>query len=99
VFNPNTLKNTKMTNLFTELGINIVFLNKRQELPQIAKDFIRSFSIKNLKSIKEVSSRIKSFNYNMVRKLEEMENPGARSENKEKYMEKKNIEKMLKIRK
>jgi hypothetical protein len=96
VFNPNTLKNTKMTNLFTELGINIVFLNKRQELPQIAKDFIRSFSIKNLKSIKEVSSRIKSFNYNMVRKLEEMENPGM---NKEKYMEKKNIEKMLKIRK
>jgi len=74
IFVPNNLKNNSIDKLYANLNIEIVYLN-RKDLPQLVKDFIRTLSLKNIKSVIDITRRIKSFNYNIVRKLEDLENP------------------------
>ena len=65
---PNNLANTSIKELFNYGHVNIVYSNKK-ELPQIVKDFTRSFYIKNINNIHNISLRIRSWNYNITKRL------------------------------
>ena len=59
---------TSIKELFNYGHVNIVYSNKK-ELPQIVKDFTRSFYIKNINNIHNISLRIRSWNYNITKRL------------------------------
>lgn len=65
---PNNLATNSIKEVFNYGHVNIIYTN-RKELPQIVKDFTRTFYIKNINNIHNISLRIRTWNYNINKRL------------------------------
>lgn len=72
IFVPKQLNNKMIENWFNHFNFNLIYVN-RNELPQLIKDFTRTLSIKTITNINNINTRIKTFNYNIVKKLQNLE--------------------------
>src|SRR6267378_1339069 len=57
---------------FLNISFILIYVN-RNELPQLIKDFTRTLSIKTIPNIHNINIRIKTFNYNIVKNLQNLE--------------------------
>lgn len=73
IFAPKQFKNKMIDLWFDTLDIKLVYTG-RGELSQICKDLTRTLSVKTIDKGQDVTMRIKTFNYNIVKKLTELEN-------------------------
>jgi hypothetical protein len=74
---PKQFKNKMIDTWFDQSNIKLVYTN-RGELSQVCKDFTRTLSVKTINTGQDVTVRIKTFNYNVVKKLTELESFGLR---------------------
>jgi len=72
IFVPKQLNNKMIENWFNHFNFNLIYVN-RNELPQLTKDFSRTLSIKTIPNIDNINTRIKTFNYNIVKNLQNLE--------------------------
>jgi hypothetical protein len=77
---PKQFKNKMIDTWFDQSNIKLVYTN-RGELPQICKDFTRTLSVKTINTGQDVRVRIKTFNYNVVKKLTDLEKLGTNATN------------------
>lgn len=73
IFIPKQFKFKHHNILYENMGINLISIN-RNELPQLIKDLVRSINIKNIENSHDLSRRIKTFNFNIVKRLQKLEN-------------------------
>ena len=75
IYVPKHFKNNYTDQVFKKFNINLVHAN-RNELPQIVKDFVRCLDIKSVTKPQDISIpfgvRIKIFNYNIVKRLDNL---------------------------
>jgi len=71
IYIPKAFNSYYMSEFFKDHKINLK-CSKRNELPQIVQDFVRCLDIKNIKSPQDISQKIKFFNYNIVKRLDDL---------------------------
>lgn len=65
---PKHFENNYLMQIFDKRQIKLVYA-KRNELNQLVTDFVRSLNIKTITKPQDITTRIKSFNYNIVKRL------------------------------
>lgn len=68
VFVPKQLKNTSVEYHYDNINLTLIY-TQRKELPPIVNDLTRTLSMKTVKSPAQIYQRIKTFNYNIEKKL------------------------------